>query len=501
MTRLVQRPLWVVLALVFVAYVGVLGAGFVFDDHFLIEQNTVLTAPTFDTLFRRDLWCCAGAQPSAYYRPATALSFLLDAKVWGLAPAGFHATSLVLHLVAVALVAALLAPRIGVGRSAVAALLFGLHPIQSEAVAWVAARNDPLVAVAALGALLMLDRRTPAATAGAAALTLLACLAKESGWMLPALAWCWRRAWGERLARVEWGALLGGVALSLALRAQVLWSPLGEEVGGRGQDPEAVLRAVATYLGWILWPWPLTSTLSAALLPPSPMAWVAAAVCVTLAVWATCRGGGWLILWAAVAFIPAVLGITGYGLIGERYLYLPLFGVVAAVARVAPAGRGALVALGAVTAAFVGVLHVRIPDWRSDVTLFAAADARLGDSTSRGLHAHAVEEAGDHTLALRLYTEALTMSPVSRYSCAYVLPLAADQLPPDVFGEQVTRWGEGPCRRAPGFLPRAMKILVRKGQLGAADRLACLDPAVLHPREGACLTGGADVVPGPPPEP
>jgi len=79
------------------------------------------------------------------YHPLTMLSLSVDYALGGLNPVVYHATNLVLHLVSTALVFVLirvLVPELQV--AAVCALLFGIHPMHVESVAWVAERKDVL---------------------------------------------------------------------------------------------------------------------------------------------------------------------------------------------------------------------------------------------------------------------------------------------------------------------------------------------------------------------
>jgi len=90
-----------------------------------------------------------------HYIPVTWLSFALDYVLWGMRPAGYHATSVVLHT-ANAILFYFVARRLlhaavrADGRSvilgaAVAALLFSLHPLRVESVAWATERRDVLM--------------------------------------------------------------------------------------------------------------------------------------------------------------------------------------------------------------------------------------------------------------------------------------------------------------------------------------------------------------------
>ena len=129
-----------------------------------------------------------------YFRPLVSVSFLLDHAIWGLRAFGYHATNLVLHLVATLLCWGLAVRFLGPGFSAwAAAVLFGIFPAHTEAIAWVSGRTDLLGAVFFAAALLCLAPPSRRAPAGAftllcgAGLAFLALLAKEMAVTLPAV--------------------------------------------------------------------------------------------------------------------------------------------------------------------------------------------------------------------------------------------------------------------------------------------------------------------------
>jgi len=82
---------------------------------------------------------------SSNWHPVTMLSHMLDCQLFGLEPWGHHLTSLLLHALNTALVFLLLRGMTGaLWRSALAAALFGFHPLHVESVAWVSERKDVL---------------------------------------------------------------------------------------------------------------------------------------------------------------------------------------------------------------------------------------------------------------------------------------------------------------------------------------------------------------------
>ncbi len=114
-----------------------------------------------------------------HYIPLTWITFGLDYVLWGMNPRGYHATSLLLHAVNALLFFVLaesllrralpgLRPATPRAAAAVAALLFALHPLRAESVAWITERRDVLSGVFFLLTLLAYLRATDEAprTAG-----------------------------------------------------------------------------------------------------------------------------------------------------------------------------------------------------------------------------------------------------------------------------------------------------------------------------------------------
>jgi hypothetical protein len=89
------------------------------------------------------------------YIPLTILSFALEQKMFGVNPFASHLINLLLHVVCSWLVL-VLALRMGLSRTAafLVALVFAVHPLRVESVAWVTERKDVLFGVFYLGAML-----------------------------------------------------------------------------------------------------------------------------------------------------------------------------------------------------------------------------------------------------------------------------------------------------------------------------------------------------------
>jgi len=129
-------------ALVFACLSPVLRNGFVgYDDPEYVTANphvnTGLTLPNA-------AWAFTAAHSSNWH-PFTWISHALDCTLFGLNPAGHHFTNLLLHSLNVLLLFLFLSRTTGsLWRSAFVALIFGLHPLHVESVAWVSERKDVL---------------------------------------------------------------------------------------------------------------------------------------------------------------------------------------------------------------------------------------------------------------------------------------------------------------------------------------------------------------------
>ena len=167
--------LGVALALVFVTVLtflpGLDGAFLDWDD-----RENFLHNPHFRGLGPAHLRWMLTTGLLGHWMPLTWLSLAVDWTIWGLNPFGYHLTSLGLHAISAVLVFvlarrlfAMTAPHLGptpptVG-AAVAALLFAVHPLRVESVAWITERRDVLAGVFFLGAVLAyLSRWTPDGT-------------------------------------------------------------------------------------------------------------------------------------------------------------------------------------------------------------------------------------------------------------------------------------------------------------------------------------------------
>jgi Flp pilus assembly protein TadD len=403
-----------------VAYSNSLDVPFVLDDHANIVDDPGVHAVE---LAPAQLARAAGGFPLADRWLARA-SFAVNHAVHGLAPAGYHVVNLAFH-VGAALLLLLVARRIlaavrfGDGperdrAAAIAALLFAVHPVHTQAVTYVVQRMTSMGAFFALLALaLWLDARERtgrprwwrAATAAVAWWLAVSC--KENYVVVPAVAvlveWVAGPAGGAEVrTRRRLAAAVGGAAVALAAAISLAYWPrivqMSAELGiPIGQRLLSQPRVLVHYLSLLALPLPGRLHLDYAfqpstglLDPPSTVAALAAVVALAaIAVRGRARAPlvtlavGWFLVALVVeqTFLPIDLvfehrlyfadaGIfvaAGAGLV--RWVRVPRAGAWAAAAPLA-----ALLAAGTVA---------RNEVWRDPAQLLA--DVKSGEGAGRGV--------------------------------------------------------------------------------------------------------------------
>ena len=134
--------LFLIVAVTITVYWPVLHNDFItFDDDVYVTANIVVLQ---GLTVKGVLWAFSRFHDANWF-PLTWLSHMLDVELFGLNPLGHHATNLLIHILNSALLCALLHRLTGyLGRSIIVALLFAVHPLHVESVAWVAERKDVL---------------------------------------------------------------------------------------------------------------------------------------------------------------------------------------------------------------------------------------------------------------------------------------------------------------------------------------------------------------------
>ena len=369
------------------AYLGSLGGAFLFDDLDSVPANPSIRHLS-GAIFPR-----GGATVSG--RPVLNVSFALNYLAGGLEPWGYHALNVAVHAAAALLLLGIIRrtlvtraagsrpPATALAVAFAVSLLWALHPLQTESVAYVVQRAESLMGLFYLLTLYAFIRHAEGGAAAGAwsGVAFLACLlgmgTKEAMATAPLLVVLYDRCFVSGTFSEAWRrhrALLLGLAAT--------WIPLALLVAGTGGRAGtagfgsgvtwwaylmAQLEAVPHYVRLALWPHPLVGDYGR-LLPGTPAGLALGACAAVLAVTATVVGLvrapalGFLGAWFLVTLAPSSSVVpVSTEIMAEHRMYLPLAAVVAllvlGLAARLPAGRafGVVVfvvamALGSLTA-------------------------------------------------------------------------------------------------------------------------------------------------------
>ena len=334
------------------------------------------------------------------YQPLAWATYALTHRIWGLSPLAFHGVSLAGHAASTALFFLVLreilakatpaaAPRERMFAAAFAALVWAVHPLRVESVAWIAEQRDVLCATFSLLTTLLYLRRPGSDPWILASLTL-ALLSKSSAVALP-LTLLVLDAWPLGRLKTEGRAVfIEKIPMLLLAFAFAAMTFLGHRVDGAILSDPIVLRAQIAlhnfgfYLVRILYPiglspyYPLAPDFSLGLAP-------AAAIAVAAAASWKCRREYPAVTAALAHYAAALLPMAGLMRVGghlgaDRYTLVASMGPAALAAgallsarRRAP--RAAMTTALLVTASLAALTWRAAKTWQDDASLWAKAVA------------------------------------------------------------------------------------------------------------------------------
>lgn len=406
-----------VAAAAFAVYASALPNAFLWDDLFLVVGNPAIKRwDALPALFTGDLF--PGSVRSGYYRPLQALTYAVDYRVWGLLPAGFRLTNVAWHAVTAALLYAVGVRVIGVATAALlAALVFAVHPIHVEAVAYVAGRSDPLSAAFMLGAVLAFVRGDRAGRIVSAGLYFLALLAREAALVLPLLLLVVDRIppratrrplrdyWPYVLVLAAYGVLRASSVTPGAAPATAI-VPLGFRLLTSAEVIVHYLAILVVPLGLHMERVvaPVTSWLDPAALAATAVvaALVAAVVSMRTRAWPVALGVAWFL----VALLPVANIVPLATFMAEHWLYVPVMGLCLVLGwAAARSATGTAVAVMAIVL-FSGLTVRRTMDWRDGRTLYESLLPLAPESIRVHVNlAQAYQEGGDGPRARAAYED------------------------------------------------------------------------------------------------
>ncbi len=345
-----------IVALVLIAYIPAMRAGFIWDDDVLLTNNPLIKSPQGWW----QVWCSTDQK---FYFPVTWTTFWLEWRLFGMDATGYHVVNILLHAAGALLLWRALT-RLAVPGAWWGALLFALHPVNVESVAWISEHKNTLSLLFFLGTLLCYWRAEDANSRRwywtAVGLFVLALLSKTTVVMLPVVlllcAW-WRRG---RVTSDDWIRTGPLFLLALVSGLATLWFQ-AQLPADMGTDSAIGLHnpwLSAAMAGWTFWFYLFKTLFPIGLRPlyenpqlnaAVPLSYLPSAAWIGLLVvlwlyrrrWARGPFGG--VGFFLVMLFP-VIGIAGVLVwrippLADHILYLPVIGIVALVAAVVPRHR------------------------------------------------------------------------------------------------------------------------------------------------------------------
>jgi Flp pilus assembly protein TadD len=409
-----RPPLLVFLATAALFTPALAGEFLNWDDIDLFVRNDALRAPglvrwAFTTRYME------------HYQPLAWLTWGALQRTAGLTPATAHALSVVLHASCAALLYAFIRRYAGAWAAAAAALLWAMHPLRVEVVAWSSAMPYSLAllfALLSMGA--WLDGRSWTAVAWFA----VSLLARPIAFAMP-LLWLFVM---PASAGQPWRPAFAGVTLAIAAAIAESSARLTATLDQFGIGPRLTLAASAPwrYLWRTIAPVNLTPLDPLALTPRTDAGAIALGIAgvalLSFAAWHWRREQPVLaIAWLAyLALLVPAMGLVPSGLqaTADRYTYFPAVAISVAAAVVAHAGATTRVETwkaglaGLAIASFAVLTWQQLHHWRDSIALWTRAveiDAR-NDVALYNLGS-ALAAAGRADDALARYEQVLALVP------------------------------------------------------------------------------------------
>lgn len=451
--KLRKRRIWMAGLLVLISillYLPAIHHGFLKlwdDDAYVTDNPHVRTGLSLVNI----RWAFTSFEQSNWH-PVTWMSHMLDCQLFGLNPGAQHAVNILLHAMNVLLVFWVLQEATeAVGRSFFVAVLFAVHPLNVETVAWIAQRKSllstlfSLLAIAAYGSYVRRGgwKRYLLIVAAFA----LALMSKAMAVSLPLLLllfdyWPLRRYEDVPFLRRWTKSCLEKLPLFGMSAAACVITEMAQNAGGSvmrlsllplSARIENALIAYVAYIGKIVWPSRLATYYPLRLSPALGDAIASAVILIGISAAVVYFREkrylvvGWLLF--VLTLIP-VIGLVQVGFQGmaDRYTYIPAIGLfIALVWGVADAVEAVPMARTAVSFALLCIVAglsagtVRyLSYWQDNVTLFARAERAWAqpDMWLEQLYGNALFSAGHPDEALQHYRESCAIQPRTEY-CHY----------------------------------------------------------------------------------
>jgi len=329
--------------LVILVYANALSSEFVWDDQTIVVRNEAIRS--FDNIpyvFSNE-FCEKVSYNGNIYRPTQEFSYMADYFLWALEPFGFHLTSVLFHAAAVI---ALFYLVWGISRSGMvsfaASALFAVHPLNTEAVAYISGRSDSICFLfVALSFLFYLKSENKKYLSPALIFSwifyILALLSRETAVIFPLLLIAYD-AFAKKERRIEWNRIIpffAILALYAFLRLKLIeLNPARIQRFGAGTIILTDIKILSEYLKIIFFPFGLHMTRYMAFSDTIDPAVITAGIfllpVMALFIWLyRKREIFFWVLWLVIFILPHLNLVRLNALYAEHWIYASAIGIYA----------------------------------------------------------------------------------------------------------------------------------------------------------------------------
>lgn len=431
----------IIIILGFLAYHNSLKNVFLFDDKQLIIDNFLIKDFShIKDIFTTQLFHASG-ENSNFYRPIQSLFLMVNYKIWGLKPFGYHLSNILIHIFNAVIIYFLI---LSISKKQTIALttsfLFCVHTVLSGAVNYIAASSDLLSALFFLLALLAYvvyrtKRHSLILLVSSSLFFIFALLSKEAAIILPLILLLYIHSFCEKRDKYKnniWVYFIIA-AIYILLRLTVLnFKEGGMADTSTGYFPLHIrlftmAKVLMIYIRLLIFPiglhmeWSITPATSFV----QDEVFLSAVALLIIGIFirvlfSTSRLKFFAIMWFFIALIPYANIYPIAYFLGQDYLYIPSVGIFMLVAiylfeSVKKSVFYKCVGIGMLSLAmiFYSILTIKRAEiWADPVKLYTEVLRYSPDNVKARINLGAVlEKKGLHAEAIDLYKEAAKIDP------------------------------------------------------------------------------------------
>ncbi len=433
----IKFPLIWLLGIGFILYIGSLNFGFTeLDDTIFVNEIQQYNEQTSNLLhsFKRGVF---SETNDTYYRPMLMDSFILNHVFSGTDVKGYHAFNLILHLICTALLfLMLLEMGYAQWKSFCLSLLFAVHPVLSQAVAWIPGRNDTIMTMFILIwiiACLKYEKKSQISWLIIQSISLLAALfTKETAlFALPAFFILW-----NGFDKINLKSKQRWIIYSTWIAMAVCWFLVRQQATIKN-DPLSISLMLSSfvhrfflsiqYMGKIILP--LNLSVFPMMAQTSYLYGAAAIILLigliflsTIKDWKKIIAGKlWFIILLFPLFIlPASLNDQDF----EHRLYLPIIGILIVLGETALfqnfSQKQTLLTVIVISILFVGINYFHQQKFKDPLSFWTAALETTPESAYANMMLGARIRESDSSKALQLMNKAYKINPKEKYVNYYL---------------------------------------------------------------------------------